>query len=548
MRLDLFFKLMLIFSSLIIFVRLVDVALIRGEYFSVLASENKVRRIPIPAQRGIIYDRNGVYLAQNKEEVRIVRFEKGRAARFVETEGGVEISKNDVIVHYPSRDYPGASTSAHLAGFVGEASKDEVGQKGCSRSIFNLGDSIGRLGVELSYDCELRGRNGEELVEVDTKGGKVRELGRIEPIKGQDLNLAIDIRLQERATRALGGRPGSVVALDPKTGEVLTLVSSPSFDPKEINKNYATLAKDKSLPLFNRAIAGSYPPGSTFKIVSSAAALEEGTIDENFSFTDPGVIKLGEQSFANWLFLKRGGTEGEVNIVKAITRSTDTFFYKIGEMVGIEKIAKWAGKFGLGKKTGIDLFGETAGVVPTPEWKERVRGERWFLGNTYHVSIGQGDVGASPLQIAVATSAIANNGIICKPTVKKIDRERWIMDSCKEIGLSEKTLDLIKQGMVGACSPGGTAWPLFNFSVKYEHSPESTPAKNIQLACKTGTAETGKKDENGKIKTHAWLTGYAPVDDPEIVVTVLVEEGGEGSDVAAPIVKEILEEWFSNKQ
>lgn len=534
------FKAMLILGFLVLLVRVIDVSIVRGNYYSALSKENRIRAIPIVAPRGNILDRNGVPLAQNVEGKRVVRFEVGKAARFVEGESARDAEK-EIVINFPRRIYPTATESAHLVGFVGETNEEEVEQEGCKDNIFHLGDSIGRMGAEASLDCVLRGKNGEELVEVDTRGRKIREMGRVEPTKGSDIFLSIDARLQERATRALAGRRGSVVALDPKNGEILALVSSPSFNPNEISNSYSKLAADSELPLFNRTIGGAYPPGSTFKIAAAAAAIEEKVIDENFRYIDVGFIKIGNEEFTNWLYTKRGGTEGEINIVRAIIRSTDTFFYKLGEMVGVLKIAEWSRKFGLGEKTGINLSGETAGVIPTPEWKERATGERWFLGNTYNMSIGQGDVAASPIQIAAMTGVIAS-GKLCKPQIEKIEDGELKVETCKEIGLSEKTLDLVRRGMVGACSEGGTAYPLFNFKVK---------GQDIQIACKTGTAEFGVKDEYGKTKTHAWLTGYAPASqsqgEPEIVVTVLVEGGGEGSDVAAPIVKEVLDEWFVNR-
>lgn len=535
------FRVILILGLLVLLVRIIDVSLIRGHYYQSLAKENRIRRIPIIAPRGTIYDRNGISLTENQETSRVVRFEEGKALYFVEPG---QVNRGDVVVPWPQRSYPEASSSAHVVGFLAETDPVEVEQKGCPNSIFHIGDRIGRMGAESTFDCRLRGKDGEELVEVDTRGKKIRVLGKVRPTSGEDVILSIDSKLQERAIWALGARRGAVVALDARNGEILALVSSPSFDPNTVSSDYQELSKNPELPLFNRAIGGAYPPGSTFKIVVAAAALEEKTIDENFRFTDPGVIKLGAEEFTNWLFTKRGRTEGELDVVRAITRSTDTFFYKLGEMVGASELALWANKFGLGERTGINLSGETQGVIPTPVWKERVRGERWFLGNTYNVAIGQGDITASPLQVAVMTSVIASGGRLCVPTVRRVEDGGWKMENCREIGLSQKTLDLIKQGMVGACSPGGTAWPLFNFKVKDPHEPESVPAKQIQVACKTGTAEFGVKDENGKTKTHAWLTAYAPSDNPEIVVTALVEGGGEGSDVAAPIVKEILGEWF----
>ena len=269
--------------------------------------------------------------------------------------------------------------------------------------------------------------------------------------------------------------------------------------------------------MFNRAIAGAYPPGSTFKIVTTAAGIEDGKIDKNTLFEDTGQIVVGDYTYRNWYFTQYGKTEGKIDVIGAIKRSTDTFFYKVGEWVGPEKLTIWAQKFGLGKKTGLDISGEALGLVPDPG------GRRWFLGNTYHLAIGQGDLLATPLQINMMTSVIANGGRLCRPAISD---QLSATSNCQDLELKAETLRLVREGMKEACSPGGTAFPFFDF----------TPA----VACKTGTAEFGDPQN----RTHAWLTAFAPADDPEIVVTVLVEAGGEGSSVAAPIARKVLEEWF----
>lgn len=563
------FIIIFVISSFIAIARLIDLQIIRGAYFRELSEGNRIRRIPVKAARGEILDRSNKVLARNLPVYKLAKFSSGGV--IVET---TPISREEALARQArgetdividvAREYPLGKAAAHVVGYVNEASPNEIGRKpDCSgtdnRQLttdnwnYGLGDLVGRMGVEAQYECLLRGVNGEELIEVDTKGRIVRKLGRKEPVPGKTIKLSVDADLQGTAYEALvkdrdrdgDGKidteivRGATVVQDPQTGEVLALVSTPSFDPQRISQEYETLANNPNMPFFNRAVGGAYHPGSTFKIVVAAAGLEDGKIDANFTFDDPGVIRIGEFSYANWFFTMRGRKEGVINLERAITRSTDTFFYKVGEMVGVERLSGWAGRFGLGKKTGIDLPAEALGLIPTPEWKERVRGERWFLGNTYHMSIGQGDITATPLQINRMASVIASDGKLCKPRlfldeVSRVAQVPRVPRECEDLNLKPETRDLIVRGMVGACSPGGTAFPLFNFKP--------------QVGCKTGTAETNKEGV-----THAWLTAFGPVATdsaqvaPEIAVTALVEEGGEGASVAAPIVKEILDYWFNQR-
>lgn len=510
--------------------RLFELQIILGARNKQLAEGNRIRQVVLPAPRGIIFDRRGKSLARNVPVYRLKVTEKEDEYKVIsrdealriEARGGEEAEKLRVDI---GRDYVYRDALAHLLGYLGQAGEEEV-----KSGRLRLGDLVGRTGIEEQYEESLSGRDGGELIEVDAQGNTVRQIGKREPTPGEDLTLAVDGELSKVAYQALEGKPGAVIAQDAKTGEVLVLVSSPSFNPNKMTagisaEEYLELARDPAKPFFNRAISASYPPGSTFKIVTATAGLEEGKIDETTRFDDPGVIKIGEYSYANWYFIQYGRLEGTIDLVRAIKRSTDTFFYKVGEWVGATKLAEWGKAFGLGRESGIDIPGEVVGLVPDPEWKERTIGERWFLGNTYHFAIGQADLLATPLQINMMTSVIANEGKLCQPRVVKLETD----SQCQDLGLKEKTLRLVKEGMKEACSSGGTAFPFFNFSP--------------QVGCKTGTAEFG--DPAGR--THAWLTAFAPVDDPEIVVTALVEGGGEGSYVAAPIVKKVMEYWFHER-
>ena len=533
-----FFLGLLMMGFLVLMGRLFELQIIFGAKNRALAEGNRIKREVLPAPRGMIYDRQGKELVrnvpiyrkivqsteclpadathqalqagkvQNEECFEIISREEALA---LEVKGETENLRMDI-----GRDYLYGEALAHVLGYLGEANEDEV-----KSGRFKAGDLVGRMGIEQQYDALLRGQDGGEVYEVDTHGRKIREIGKIEPIPGKSLSLTINAAIARIAYEALEKKPGAVVATEPGTGQILVLVSSPSFNPNDITQQ---ILSDPALPFFNRAIGGAYPPGSTFKVVTAVAGLEEGKIDENTTWTDTGEIRVGDYSYKNWYFTQYGKTEGTINLVRAIKRSTDTFFYKVGEWVGPKKLSDWAKAFGLGQKTGIDLPGEAGGLVPSPEWKEKIGGH-WFLGNTYHFAIGQGDILTTPLQINIMTEVIANGGKLCLPKVEKVANKKDL--KCQDLKLKELTLDLIKEGMKGVCSPGGTAFPFFEFQP--------------QVACKTGTAEFG--DPAGK--THAWLTSFAPVDNPQIVTTALLEGGGEGSYMAAPVVKKVMEAWFN---
>lgn len=570
MRINKFFLLLMIAFSLLLG-RLFQLMIWEGKRYRTLSEEQRVRERKISAPRGLIKDRNGQVLVRNKpvykklingttdqpdneEDFKIISHEE---AVEIEAKGGAEAAGLRIDV---ARDYVWGGVLAHVIGYTGEATEEEIQSSTLRQSSgqrseiqnYELGDRIGRMGVEEEYDESLRGVDGKELIETDAQGVPIRVLGKIDPKAGEDLTLSIDLSLQKKAAEGLVDQAGVVVVSDPKTGEILALYSSPSFDPNFfVGGTYEIreILEDQEEPLFNRAIAGLYPPGSVFKIITAAAGLEEGVIDRTTEIEDVGAIQIGPYRFGNWFFDQYGKKEGMVDIVKAIKRSNDIFFYKVGEIVGVEKLAQWGRRFGVGKGLGIDIPGEGEGVMPDPQWREVVKNDQWFLGDTYHLSIGQGDLLVTPLQVNFWTGVVTNGGKLCQPVLKKLEATRdELHNQCQAIGLKEETISLIKEGMKGACEPGGTGWPLFNFKIKSENL--KIDGKNfldagsglveIPTGCKTGTAEFGDPQD----KTHAWFTVFAPFKDPEIVVTVLVEGGGEGSYVAAPIAKEILEEWF----
>ena len=515
----------LIFVSLLVFfLRLFQLTIIKGSYYQKLAEKNRIKEITIEPQRGKILDRKGLILVKNL------------AANIKEEENRL-VSK---------RLYYEGETLAHLIGYRSLADRNDLKTDTCLNKI-KIGDKVGKKGVEALFDCQLRGKKGKKLIEVDASGKFLKTVAIIPPENGKDLKLALDFYLQKKAYELIKEKKGVVVGLLPKTGEMIVFVSSPSFDPQvfenEEKKVIERLFADEKKPLFNRASEGEYPPGSVFKLVVAAAALEEKIINEKTQIEDKGILQLGPLTFGNWYYLQYGKTDGMVDVVKAIARSNDIFFYQVGGKLGETKIKKWAEVFGLGKKTSIGIE-EKEGLVPSSFWKEDKLKEKWYLGDTYNLSIGQGYLLTTPLQIAVLTSVFATNGYLCPPQLLKLSKAETRHGksslNCQKLPLSQKTLDLVKEGMKKACSPGGTGWPLFNFKVNLPNKK----TQEIQTACKTGTAESQSKES----LPHAWITVFAPFENPEIVLTVFLENAGQGSDMAGPIAKEILKSYFESRE
>ncbi|MFA5532568.1 MAG: penicillin-binding transpeptidase domain-containing protein [Candidatus Shapirobacteria bacterium] len=518
------FSIGLVLSFFILLASVLKLSLVQGKYYKELARENKVFESNIPAARGQILDRKGRVVAKS-----IYQYFKLEGDNKIYDEAGdfngyKFEGKN--LAYDLKRSYPYGESMAFVTGYVGKVNENDIKSNICGDKLTG-DDTVGRGGVEGFGDCQLRGKDGKRLIEVDAKGNYIRELGRQEPTVSADLNLSIDAYWQEKIYQMLDGKKAVVIISEPKTGKIINFVSSPSFDPNVFSynqdgKKIGEYLNDKeNFPLLNRVIAAKYHPGSVFKPVMAIAGLESGVINKETLFEDTGILKVGDYSYSNWLWTKSGRTDGMLNIVTAIKRSNDIFFYKLGEALGLERIKTWAQSFGYGKKTGIELTGELDGLVPDEKWKKEAKGENWYLGNTYHLSIGQGDLEVTPLQVNQMTNVIANNGIKCEMSILK-DSEV----ECTDLKIKNNNIAIVLEGMKAACKSGGTAWPLFNFKT--------------EIACKTGTAEVG----DGSNDTHAWLTAFAPADDPQISITVLVERGGEGSDVAAPIVGDILKEWF----
>ena len=559
---------------LVLFARVFELQIIKGHEFLNKAEGNRIQLIINHAPRGVILDRYGVVLAQNIPSSKLifdplVIADKAYLATKLTEILGIEkqqlekklneasdtpitlvenlpIEKISVIEAEsqnllgirleirPIRYYPFKETTAHILGYTLEADEDDLEKK--IAVPYSLGDQVGKAGVELSKESILRGVNGYSLVSISANGEQTGEIYDSNTVEGRAVTLSIDAQFQKfvynlvkNETRRAGASRGSAVVLNSKTGEVLSLVSIPSFDNNLFAKGidsteYLHLLSNVDKPLLNRAIGSSYPPGSTFKLISSAAGLETGVITPSSKIEDTGFIKLGNQIFRNWLWIESKRTEGSINVVRALARSTDTFFFRLGQLMGEEQLQKHAKIFGLGSLTGIELQAEVSGLVPTQEWKIKTKGEPWYPGETLNLSIGQGDLLTTPLQISVVSAVFANGGKLLRPTILKVDKP----EITKENFLKQETIDTVKKGMyANTTGDGGVAW-LFG-DTKYKSGG------------KTGTSESGQE------APHAWYTAYAPHPEAEIVVTVMIEHAGHGSEVSAPMVKKIFDWWFKNR-
>ncbi len=542
--------------------RLLYIEVFQGYYYKNLSNENRTRTNIIPAGRGVILDKNGRALVANSPAFKIIEEGDGKKhVKIIDKDEALELIargkevKNDVL-----RDYIYKSAFAHVLGYVGPVSPEEIIRP--EFSTYAVSDFVGKLGLEKSYEGMLHGKNGKELFEVDSRGKTTRSLGVDPPQDGQNLKTTLDLDIGLSVAKAFQNiKKGAVVVSDPRDGGILAIYSKPTFDPNifthpdkyDAEGDYKTsenaVMDSNNQPLLDRTISGAYPPGSTFKLITATAALEDGSIKPDTLIEDTGILKVGAFSFGNWYFLQYGRREGSLNIVGAIRRSNDIFFYKAAEETGVDNVSSWAKNFGLGQRTGIDLPGEAKGTVPTEEWKKAAIGEPWYLGDTYNYGIGQGYLLTTPLQVNMWTTVFANGGTLFKPHLVAGKKE-----IVKKNFIKGEYAGLIREGMRQSCDTGGVAWPLFGFKVKNpnliidnndytEDASGGAKFTRVKLACKTGTAEIGGADT----KPHAWITVFAPFAHPEIAVTVLVENGGEGSSIAGPIARDILKDYFERK-
>ena len=564
---------------LILIGRMFYLQIIKGSTYRRQAEGNRTRYTRILAPRGIIYDCNGEELANNKPGVMVslvrqtgaykeetlerlsqllnipvaeiketIRLSGGSSEpiRLVRNASPEVVDKVEENLRYlpgvmlevqPVRNYPNKQLAVHALGYVGEISDYEIEQG--AYSDLKAGDIIGKFGLENYYDSYLRGEDGSYREEVDVAGRVVQIMDKVEPKPGQGLVLTIDAKLQrvaeeavDRQLRAIGARGAAVVAIDPNNGEVKALVSRPGFDPNWFvngisEKNWKYLNTDPFHPMTDKVIAGEYPPGSTFKIVTGSAALEEKKVTPDELIYDSG---------RHWLIdMRNAGGEalGYINFKRALAASDNVYFYEMGNRVGIEALDKYAREFGFGQTTGIDLHGEAQGLIATPEYKKKVFDEEWYLGDTFNTAIGQGFTLATPIQGAERLSAVATDGKRYKPhLVSKILNDDGSVAKTFEpeeegrLPISESTLKLIQEGLEAVTESGGTASFL-----------KSLP---VPVAGKTGTAENPHGLE------HGWFIAYAPTTRPQLVVVCIVEQGSFGTISAAPIVKSILEYVFTD--
>ena len=555
---------------------------IDSDKFLQWAERNRVRSIPVIAPRGRMLDRDGRVLVDNypsfsvlllrddpalveknlpaiseglgipiadlKEQLQNSRNLKNFQPIVIKPEASpadvafIESHRTDIpllemlMVH--RRRYLPGGFMAHASGYVGEVSEQQIE---VSNGRFRPGDFVGKSGIERQYNDLLQGTDGMRRVVVNSVGKEVDHLPTQEAIPGKQIQLTIDYDLQQIAEQSLGARQGAVVALDPRTGEVLAMASHPAPDPNDFavrvsNEEWKRLNEDDAKPLLNRAIQAQLAPGSVFKIVMGTAMYESKLIPENFSVFCPGYGTFYGRQFKCWVFWSHKPNHGFVDIHRAINQSCDIFFYTIGPKLGIDKISYYASGLGLGHRTGIDLPSEEAGLMPSEEWVQRVFHRRWYPGETVSVAVGQGAVTTTPLQLARLIGGIASGGVFKQPHMLKdapnVGEERF--------PLSDTTVDKITSDMWGVVNGGGTGAAL--------------KLQDIEFSGKSGTAQVigyAARDRVGKQKRfldNAWFVGYAPRRNPEIVVSVLVQESGQhGGEAAGPVVRDIVKAYYDKK-
>jgi penicillin-binding protein 2 len=554
-----------------------------GPYYRDLSENNRTRLVLLEPARGLIYDRHGVLLANNVpsfslyvtlEDVRdrealiqqlsdLLGFDPILVRKKMTAKGSkllprkikdrmtlrdamlVESNRLDmpgVMIQVESqRNYPGGVTAAHLLGYVGEISADQLEKP--EFIDLHQGSIVGQYGVEKSYDRHMRGMAGQKNVEVDALGHEKKAVVVERPQAGNDLYLTIDVRLQKVAEDLLGGEYGAIVALDPNSGDILAMASRPGFDPNVLSreltaKQWVEIVQDEGRPLNNRASQGQYPPGSTFKIPMAVAALETKTMSPSSTVFCNGGYQFGKRLYHDW----KASGHGYVDLHNALVHSCDVYFYTIGQRMGIDVIAEFGKDFGLGKATGVELPSERSGIMPSTAWKQKAKNEQWLPGETISAAIGQGYVTVTPLQMASLVGTVANNGVSYRPRLVQavMDRTSGNLQELPavprgKINAKPETFRVIKDALADVVTRG-----------------TATRAKSsmVTIAGKTGTAQVAAlrtgPEENipKKFRDHAWFVAFAPVESPKIAVAVLAEHMGHGGAAAAPLAKEVIETYM----
>ncbi len=571
--------------------RLYFLQVIQYDYHSTLSENNRVHVQPIPPTRGLIFDRNGVIIADNRPSFSLTMTRERAGAEWGELLDVIvdvleltpddrklferrmrqgrrpfepvpilfELSEEQIariavnqfrlpgveVVAQLVRHYPLGEHFAHSVGYVGRINEAEM--KVLDPVNYSGTHHIGKTGIERFYEAELHGQVGYEEVETNARGRVSRVLKRTDPLPGKDIHLTLDVHLQEAAEAALAGRRGAVVALNPNNGDVLAMVSQPSFNPNLFVtgigfKAYAELRDSIDRPLFNRVLRGLYPPGSTIKPAVAVAGLDSGVVTGATRVFDPGFYQLPnyDHKYRNW---NRTG-DGWVNLEMAIMRSNDTYFYDLAHKLGVDRLGKYLGEFGVGQKVSLDMFEESAGLMPSREWKRARYRQAWYPGETLILGIGQGYMQTTPLQLAQVTALLANQGKWYRPHLAKdID------------GVAP--VDLNPMPDIKLRDP--RSWQQASYGMQQVmHGPRGTARKvgdtaHYRIAGKSGTAQVvaikqGEKYDRSKVqerhRDHALFIGFAPAERPQIAVAVMVENGESGSGVAAPVVKQVLDAWL----
>ena len=586
--------LIVLFLAGLLFLRLWFLQMVEGEALRQRSENNRLRLQDLPPWRGMILDRHNEVLVANRPSYDLIvvmedvtdippmarrlgkvlhldpaqvntQLESARSAGLSQVRIKGDLTWDEMaqvetfqpelpgalIQVQSKREYRQKGRACHVLGYLGEISEAQL--RGRRFPNYKMGDSLGKCGIEAAWEGFLRGKRGHRRIEVDAYGRELGQLERLFPTPGANIILTLDNRLQQEAENCLADKDGAIVALDPRSGKILAMASSPPYSQEAFERGLTSyewqgLSRRKDHPLENRCIKGQYPPGSTFKIVMAVAALEEKVITPTTTFQCTGELPSGKHIFHCW----RKGGHGTVNLRRALVESCDVYFYQLGRRLGIERMAKWSKRFGLGVPTGIRLDREMPGLIGTPAWKLARFHYPWQEGDTLSMAIGQGYNLVTPLQLAQMTEAIANGGQIFEPQlVAKVESPAGEVlyeaptEPKSHLDISPATLAAVRKALKGVVQDdGGTG--------------KGARIPGVEVAGKTGTAqvvtlekEKRDKERRGKVtrryQNHAWFVAFAPVDDPEIVVAVLVEHGGGGGAVAAPLAQRILAAYFPEK-